>query len=53
MAIIQPRPVNLQQFAPQPAPPNFGERLFGGIGDGVAQIYAAIQKQKDNEYRDQ
>ena len=53
MAIIQPGPINLQQFTPQTPGPNFGERLFGGISQGIGGVLAAMQQQKENEMREQ
>ena len=44
MAIIQPGPINLQQFTPQTPGPNFAERLFSGIGSGVQGVIAAMQE---------
>lgn len=53
MPIIQPQPVNFQQLAPQPVAPGLGERLFGGLSSGLAQVLAAMQQKKENEYREQ
>jgi hypothetical protein len=53
MPIVQPGQISLPQFQPQTPGPNFGERLFGGVSNGIAGVLMAMQQQKENQYQEQ